>query len=112
LQIEPDWPRQAAATAWRLATSPEAAQRNGPEAVRLARQACQAAGQPEPELLDTLAAALAEAGCFTEAQATARQALAVPGLTSDQAEAIRARLAFYAMRAPFREPAQSPAALP
>ena len=60
---------------WLLATCPEASVRNGAEAVELAHRAVRLSGGREPAILDTLAAALAEAGRFPEAVQTARMAL-------------------------------------
>ena len=50
-----------------MATDPDPSVRNGSEAVRLAERAVQLTGAREPTLLDTLAAAYAEAGRFQEA---------------------------------------------
>ena len=60
--------------AWRLATSPQARLRNGPEAVQLAEQACQLTGYQQPQFVGTLAAAYAEAGRFEEAVTTSESA--------------------------------------
>ena len=49
-------------TAWILATSTESALRKGAKAVKLAQRAVELSGNREPSLLDTLAAAYAEAG--------------------------------------------------
>src|SRR5262249_4967050 len=43
-----DWLRTANETTWALATRPDTADRNGPLAVWLARQACEATGQENP----------------------------------------------------------------
>ena len=103
-----DWPadiRLANDLAWLLATCPKADVRNGAEALLLARNACQAGGQPNPALLDTLAAALAEAGRFDEAVTTATRAadLAAGAGRTELAAAIRARAQLYAARQPYRE---------
>jgi TPR repeat protein len=60
--------------AWLLATSPDAELRDGPRALTLARRAV--ALERSPSHLDTLAAAYAELGRFTQAVATQRDALA------------------------------------
>jgi tetratricopeptide (TPR) repeat protein len=62
--------------AWHLATVPEAGRRDGDEAVELAEKALEQAGTRPPALLDTLAAAYAEAGRFAEAVRTEEEALA------------------------------------
>jgi len=91
-------------TARVLATSPEASVRNGAEAVVLAERAVHLSGAREPVILDTLAAAYAEAGRFPEAVETARRALALATQQSKQplAEALKARIALYEAKTPFR----------
>jgi hypothetical protein len=63
--------------AWLRATAPDAALRNGDEAVRLAEQACELTGRQQPVPLSTLAAAYAETGRFDDAVATAQRAIAI-----------------------------------
>jgi len=91
-------------TARLLATSPEASLRDGAEAVALAERAAQLTGGRRPEILDTLAAAYAEAGRFTEAVATARRALALASESGNAAlaETLKARLALYENGSPLR----------
>lgn len=94
-------------TAWVLATSSQASVRNGAEAVKLASRAVELTSGTDPALLDSLAAAYAEAGRFEEADSTARRALDLarrvrPAL----AGSIEARLALYGRHQPFREPAR------
>ena len=57
----------ASMNAWRLATSPEAAERDGAEALRLADQACRLTSHKNWVDLSALAAAYAEVGNFDEA---------------------------------------------
>ncbi|MFQ5514905.1 MAG: hypothetical protein ACE5FG_10740 [Myxococcota bacterium] len=61
--------------AWLRAACPDARVRDGARAVALAEQACRLTGFANPELLDTLAAAQAEAGDFKAALRTSRRAL-------------------------------------
>ena len=75
LQILPANPEFQNNLAWLLATCPQAALRNGTKAVELARQANEIAGGKNPFFLDTLAAAYAEAGRYSEAVETAQRAL-------------------------------------
>jgi protein O-mannosyl-transferase len=63
--------------AWLLASCPDAAFRNGPEAVRFSTRACQLTDYTKPLLIGTLAAAQAEAGDFQAAIATAERAAAL-----------------------------------
>jgi tetratricopeptide (TPR) repeat protein len=71
----PDSPRMLDELAWLLATYPDSKSRDGTEAVRLAEHACDLTGRKIPALLDTLAAAYAEAGDFPRAIAAAEEAL-------------------------------------
>jgi tetratricopeptide (TPR) repeat protein len=91
--------------AWVLATSPDATIRNGGEALAFAVRAVEVSGGKDARMLDTLAAAYAEAGQFADAALTARRALAraaqenQPALADD----IRIRIALYEADRPFRE---------
>jgi spermidine synthase len=61
--------------AWRLATAAHPEIRDGEEAVRLAEELVGAAGTDDPQALDVLAAAYAQAGRFVDAVHTARRAV-------------------------------------
>jgi Flp pilus assembly protein TadD len=67
LQLKPKWAKAANSLAWILATDRNRDIRNGHEAVEWAMVACKGEGRKNPEYLDTLAAAYAEAGRFTKA---------------------------------------------
>lgn len=97
--------------AWLLATSPDASLRNGAEALSLAESANRLESADNAEVLDTLAAAYAEAGQFDRAiaSATRAQALATQAGNAKMAGAIRSRLLLYQARHPFHAP-QSEAA--
>jgi tetratricopeptide (TPR) repeat protein len=75
LQSAPGNARIQNKLAWLLATCPTASLRNGKEAVKLASQANELTGGKDPIALRILAAALAEAGRFTEARETAQKAI-------------------------------------
>ncbi len=92
--------------AWLLATCPDPQIRDGQEALRLARRACELAGSPHPGLLDTLAAALAATGRFEEARSTAVEAaeLAESRGQTQLAEQIRRRSESYAAGQAWYEP--------
>jgi len=64
LSLRPDWPVALNGLARLLATHADDGVRDGPRAVKLARRACEMTGHQSAELLDTLAAAHAEAGRF------------------------------------------------
>jgi spermidine synthase len=91
-------------TAWMLATNPNASIRNGTEAVELAERALKLSVGNEPAILDTLAAAYAEAGRFSEAVAAANKALDLATQRHQEtlADRLRARLTLYKAGKPFR----------
>ncbi len=91
--------------AWLRATCPVAKLRDGEDAIEHAQQANQLCEGKRPDVLDTLAAAYAEAGRFPEALATARQALELARQQNNPslADAVRARIALYEAGQPFHE---------
>jgi len=70
--------------AWVLATSPDAAQRDGALAVKLAEDACLQTQYRQPGMVETLAAAYAEAGRFDEAIGAAQLACTLASQSGDQ----------------------------
>lgn len=105
LELDPQHVAAQNDLAWIWATCPEASLRNGPKAVELAQQAIQLSSGNQPELLDTLAVAYAEAGQFPEAIETTRQALNLLTSKNNQqvAEALQMRLKLYEAKVPFHE---------
>jgi tetratricopeptide (TPR) repeat protein len=103
LEIRPDQVEIQNNLAWLLATYPQPSLRNGSEAVELAQRANQLAGDRNPTLLCTLAAAYAEAGRFTEAVETAQRALQLAGEQYNFALAndIQSQLKLYQAGLPF-----------
>jgi tetratricopeptide (TPR) repeat protein len=89
--------------AWFRATCPDAAFRNGKEAVELATLACTLDKWKDADEIDTLAAAYAEAGNFAEAERYQQRAMAL--LSEDEAlrPKFRARLEQYRARQPVRQ---------
>jgi tetratricopeptide (TPR) repeat protein len=79
----PDSPRMLDELAWLLATYPDSKSRDGTDAVRLAGHACDLTERRIPALLDTLAAAYAEAGDFPRAVSAAEEALNRAGSSGD-----------------------------
>jgi len=81
---------------WALASGADPALRDGARAVELSERAC-AQARENPDCLDAMAAAYAEAGRFDEAVRAARAALAGAEAKGpkEQTEAIRARLRSY-----------------
>lgn len=87
--------------AWFLATSPEAAARDGQLAVRYAKAANQLSGAHDAGMIDTLAAAEAEAGDFDLAVKYEREALALP--KGNKLHGGDKRLRLYENHQPFRQ---------
>ena len=108
LRLAPDSLGALSRTARVLAVSPDAALRNGAEAVELARRAAGLSKENDPAILDTLAAALAEQGDYAEAVVTARRALdlATRQHNSPLAEQLREAIETYEARHPWRESPQ------
>jgi tetratricopeptide (TPR) repeat protein len=111
VRLAPDSPLTLNGLAWLLATHPDVTVRNGPEAVRLAEHACAIASRRNPALLDTLAAAYAEAGRFPEAINAAQEAVALARTAGNEAVVNEAdnMLGVFQSGRPFREnPMPSP----
>ena len=91
--------------AWILATTPSASLRNGPRAVELARRANQLAGEENPIILRTLAAAYAEAGKFGDARQSAQKALTLAQAAgqTNLVEQLNGELKLYTGGLPFHE---------
>ncbi len=90
--------------AWTLAICPDAALRNGPRAVEIALKAVGDPQQSNPGFIDTLAAAYAEAGRYTEA--VEMQELAIRKLGNNRAlrQEMQARLELYEAGQPYHLP--------
>jgi tetratricopeptide (TPR) repeat protein len=89
LQLDADHVGSLNNLAWLLATSPEDELRDAAAAVHAAARAARLTGERDPQILDTLAAAYAEAGDFARAVATLDRVLS---MTAADATAPRARL--------------------
>ena len=100
----PDDPKPRAMLAWSLATTEDAADRDGVRALELARSAAQMTRGRSVEALDALAASLAETSHFAQAVATIRQALLLAkGDRAGLASALREHLQAYEEQRPWRE---------
>ena len=89
--------------AWEQATYPVAEFRNGPEAIEHATKACELTNWQDPGIVDTLAAAYAEAGDFTSAIEWEKKAIALLTEESRARSHFGARLKLYESRQPARE---------
>jgi tetratricopeptide (TPR) repeat protein len=106
LQRAPDDEQMIAALASILATCPEAAHRDGAEALRLAERLVARHGPRHVRSLDLLAAALAESGDFAGAVRAAEEALALASAAGgDQARLIEDRLRLYRAGMPYHQEA-------
>ncbi len=91
--------------AWLLSTSSQASLRDGAEALRIAKAACERTNYRMPQALDVLAAAHAEEGRYDRAIALVTQAhdLANSADRPDLASMILSRLNVYKSKRPFRD---------
>ena len=105
LRLDPGLLPAANTLAWILACCNDAALRDGEEAVRLAERLAAATGHKDPVVLDTLAAAYAEAGHYDEAVATARKAIELAAAAGQNTLAgqIEESLQLYRQQKPFRD---------
>jgi tetratricopeptide (TPR) repeat protein len=108
LEIDPNSLDALNRVAWMLATQHDLQLRDGPEAVRLARRACELAGRNNPASLNVLAAAYAEVGQFDQAVAQAEQALALARSSGQMGlgDIIEKLLELYRQGQPYREASQ------
>lgn len=106
LRLAPDFSDALNSLAWLLATHPDPAIRNAHEAVQLAEKSSQLTGYEDPAVLDTLAAAYAEAGRFDDAIRTAAKAIDEARASADDslADDVGARLELYRTGKPYRQP--------
>ena len=97
VRLQPNDPRAISQLAWAMATRPEPSIRNEKEAIELAEWAVTLSHGHEPVSLNTLAAAYAQAGRFSDALKTAQKALRLALQQQNQplAESIRAKIALY-----------------
>jgi tetratricopeptide (TPR) repeat protein len=109
IQVKPDYAMALNELAWLRATCPEAAFRDGAAAVELAQRAIGLPDGRTPGNLDTLAAAYAEAGMFSQAKETAGAALDLARQQNKTVlvEKLKARLRLYDAGTPYREARQS-----
>jgi RNA polymerase sigma factor (sigma-70 family) len=105
LELDPDFSPAYNNLAWTLATCPQAALRNGQQAVQDATKACALSGWNNINQLDTLAAAYAEAGDFENAVKSETKVLATPNLAPEDAAIAKDRLALYQAHQPYHRKA-------
>ena len=110
LEINPDDIEAQNNMAWVLATCPDAAVRNGIQAVAIAERADSLTMRKSPVISATLAAAYAEAGRFADAVKTAERAFQLASAEGNQSRAssIRAQIELYQTAAAFRDRRYTP----
>jgi tetratricopeptide (TPR) repeat protein len=101
VEIDPTLPRAYASAAWLMATCPDEQFRNADLGLQAARRAVELSSEDSFELLDTLAAAEANANRFEEAVATVTKAIELAPATA--ASPLAERLALYNGKLPFRQ---------
>ncbi|MCA9269920.1 MAG: hypothetical protein KDA41_15675, partial [Planctomycetales bacterium] len=110
VQIDANLGRAYMGAAWVMATCPDGRYRDDALAVETARKAIALDGESDWRYLDTLAAALANAGKFDEASAAIAKAIAAA--PQDQSERLAARKQLYADSQPYRDTARTAQATP
>ncbi len=98
----PNDPKPYNAMAWVMATSPNAAVRNGKEAVQLATKACTLSSWKNASYIDTLAAACAETADFTSAIKWQTNAIELAKRANTKLDQPEKRLALYRIGQPYR----------
>jgi Tfp pilus assembly protein PilF len=88
--------------AWFYSTCPNASFRNGQQAVKDAKAACSIMVWKDEHMIDTLAVAYAEVGDFNSAVQYVSQALAVKGISPDNAKLFRKHLTLFQQQKPIR----------
>jgi tetratricopeptide (TPR) repeat protein len=101
LRLDPKYAAAYNNRAWLRATCPDAAHRDGKQAVEDATKACESTGWKDPNKIDTLAAAYAEAGDYE--RAAAEQAKALEMVPENAKKDLRERLDLYRAGKPYRE---------
>lgn len=101
---DPENSQYANDLAWLLATCPDSVVRDGRRAVRLAERARELRTEADANVLDTLAAALAEEGRFAEAVAAIDEAIGLVEADDNAkpAAGLRQRRLMYERREPYR----------
>jgi tetratricopeptide (TPR) repeat protein len=104
IRLNPNYPKAFDGLARILSMAPNQKFRDGAAAVKMAERANQLTGYRQPEMLDTLAAAYAEASRFPEAIQTSQKAidLAYAADMAEFAKDIESRMHLYQAGRPYR----------
>ena len=101
INVNPQFGRAYQSAAWLLATCPDVKYRDANLAIECAKKAIELDGRKDFRYLDTLAAALANAGKFPDAVEVQKDA--VKGITDNDSAPYEERLKMYMDKLPFRE---------
>jgi tetratricopeptide (TPR) repeat protein len=104
IALAPDSPKALVALTWILASSPDAALRDGQEAVVTGKSAVRLTRSRDADALAALASAYAENGSWADALENSRQAIAAIAADPAALEVARARHAQYERSEPYRSP--------
>jgi tetratricopeptide (TPR) repeat protein len=88
--------------AWLCATCPDPSFRNGRQAIKDAKAACGIMSWDDDDMIDTLAAAYAEAGDFDSAVSYEERALATKGISANDSKVFQHHLALFKQHQPIR----------
>ncbi len=102
-ELKPNDERVLNEMAWIKATCPVASFRNGAEAEKLAKRACDRTHWKNPQTIDTWAAANAELGDFNRAIGAERKALQFPNLPPKGRSSLEEHLHLFEQRHPVRD---------
>lgn len=103
IHCDPKSPDPYASAAWLYATCPSKEIRDGAKAVELAAKACELSEWKDWDVIDTLAAAEAEAHDFDKAVKFENQAIALAEKADEDTEDLKDRLALYRKQKPYRD---------
>ena len=103
IKLDPDNSEAKNNLAWMLATYPDETIRNGKRAIKLAMEASEARGHTADHILDTLAAAYAEAGDFSNAVLWQEKAVKASQGSGNEAD-YKLHLEAFLLGIPVREP--------
>ncbi|MBL0311634.1 MAG: tetratricopeptide repeat protein [Holophagaceae bacterium] len=104
LRMKPDDVQSMFRLSWVLSTSPDPNIRNGAESLKWAEAALSSNPNRPPQILDALAAALAEVGRYSEAQSIIQEAISkTSGVEPPLVEDLKVRLVLYENNKPYRD---------
>ena len=103
LQLDPDDAEIYNDVAWSMATSPPAGNHDSQKTMEYATKACELSDWLEPNYIDTLAAAYADAGDFDNAVKWENHYLQTPHLGASLISDAQKRLDLYKAHKPYRE---------